>query len=74
MAAVQPPEQLVFSPESLDFRDEVRSRLTERMRELAVERARAHHRQRVTEEDFKVSLERAVRDVMAEMGVNAADH
>ena len=65
MATVE-PEQLRFSPESLDLRDEVRNRLWKRMTELSSERARAERRQRVTEDDVKATLEQAVRDVLAE--------
>lgn len=71
MATVQPPQRLTFLPESLDFRDEVRERLSRRMRELALERARLERRDSVTEEDFKATMARAVREIMAEFGVNA---
>lgn len=70
MATVQPSNQIVFSPESFDFRDEVRDRLWERMRALAIERVRSAGRQRVTEEDFKATLAPAIREVMADFGVS----
>lgn len=73
MATASPSDQLVFSPESLDFREEVRSRLWQRMTELATERVRAERRQRITEDDVKHALPRAVRDVLAEFGIPLAN-
>lgn len=72
MATMEPADRLVFSPESLEFRDEVRDRLSKRLRDLAIERALAEHRDRVTEEDFKATLRRAVLDIMAEFGIDIA--
>lgn len=69
MATAQPPDRLTFSADSLDFRDEIRNRLWERMRERAVEHVRAEHRERVTQEDVKATLGQAIRDVMAEFGI-----
>lgn len=69
MATVE-PEQFFFSPESLGFRDEVRNRLSQRMRELALELVRSEHRQRVLEEDVKAVIPQAIRDVMAEFGIS----
>ena len=67
--STEPADRLVFSPESLEFRDEVRDRLSKRLRELAVERALRDHRDRFTEDDLKAVLRRAVQAVMAEFGV-----
>ncbi|HVA45768.1 MAG TPA: hypothetical protein VNH11_05215 [Pirellulales bacterium] len=68
MATLEPSDQLRFSPESLEFRDDVRNRLTQRMRELAVERVLAQHRERIMEDDFKAVLPQAVREILAEFG------
>ncbi|MGH7136818.1 MAG: hypothetical protein ACREHD_13850 [Pirellulales bacterium] len=70
MATIEPTDQLRFSPESFDFLSEVPTRLRRRMSELALQRVRAEHRQRVTEEDVKATLQQAFRDVLAEFGVS----
>jgi len=70
MATIEPSKQLRYSPESLEFGDDVGYRLSHRMRELAVERVRAQGRERVMEEDFKAVLPQAIRDVMGEFGVS----
>lgn len=68
MATVQPPDRLTFSPDSLELRDRIRDRLAERLRQLAIEHARAERRDRVTEDDVKANIKKAVREILVEFG------
>ncbi len=62
-------EEMVYSPDSIEFRDMVQSMLSKRLRALAAERARSQSRHEITVADFKASLKAAVDDVLNEFRV-----
>lgn len=58
---------LTFSPESAEFRDYIEQKLSSRLRELAIARAKRESRTTVTKDDFSACLEQAVQDVLRDL-------
>jgi hypothetical protein len=60
-------DEMVYSPDSIEYRDKVQAMLSKRLRKLATERARSQSRHEITLVDFQNSLEEAIKEVLQEL-------
>ena len=63
-------EELTFSPDSIEFRDRVQDLLSDRLQDLAIQRARGEQRIQITGDDFRQCLRAAIRQVFEELKRN----